>query len=169
MYTGTQLSETVTRSVLASELYGMVGGFDSAIALSTTLQQIVGNLNIPAISVVICVDSKSLHDHFFKLGTVNKKRLMIDIMSIRESYEKREITEIMKRDLNAKKPGYSAQSYIETLKKGLLPNWKRSQLFMQNGAGIHRARVVRSFFELHHVTTIDWSPYSPDLNPIEHL
>ena len=84
----------VTRSVLASELYGMVGGFDSAIALSTTLQQIVRNFNMPGIPVVICTDSKSLYDCLVKLGTTNEKRLMIDIMSIRESYEKREITEI---------------------------------------------------------------------------
>ena len=76
---------------------------------------------------------------------------------------------IMERDPNAKKHGYSVQSYIETLNKGLLPHWKRSQLFMQDGAGIHRARVVKSFFKLHHITTLDWPPYSPDLNPIEHL
>ena len=94
LYTGTRLNEAVTRSVLASELYGMVGGFDSAIALSTTLHQIVRNLNFSAIPVVVCTDSKSLYDCLVKLGTTNEKRLMIDIMSIRESYEKREITEI---------------------------------------------------------------------------
>jgi transposase len=76
---------------------------------------------------------------------------------------------IMERDLNAKKHGYSAQSYIEALTKGLLPHWRRSQLFMQDGAGIHRARVVQPFFKLHHITTLDWPPYSPDLNPIDHL
>jgi hypothetical protein len=37
----------VTRSVLASELYGLVGGFDNAIALSTTLQQLVRTLDYP--------------------------------------------------------------------------------------------------------------------------
>jgi transposase len=42
-------------------------------------------------------------------------------------------------------------------------------LFMQDGAGIHRERVVRSFFQQRHSNTIDWPPYSPDLNPIEHL
>ena len=84
----------VTRSVLASELYGMVNGFDNAIALSTTLQQIVRTLNIPQIPVIICSDSKSLYDCLVKLGTTNEKRLMIDIMSLRESYENREITEV---------------------------------------------------------------------------
>jgi hypothetical protein len=84
----------VTRSVLASELYGMVSGFDHAIALSTTLHQIVQNLDLPSIPVVICTDSKSLYDCLVKLGTTSEKRLMIDIMSLRESYEKREINEI---------------------------------------------------------------------------
>ena len=84
----------VTRSVLASELYGMVGGFDSAIALNTTIQQIVRNFQLPRIPVIIGTDSKSLYDCLVKLGTTNEKRLMIDIMSLRESYEKREINEI---------------------------------------------------------------------------
>lgn len=59
----------VTRSVLASELYGMVNGFDNAIAISTTLQQIVQTLNLPQIPVVVCSDSKSLYDCLVKLGS----------------------------------------------------------------------------------------------------
>ena len=84
----------VTRSVLASELYGMVGGFDNAIALGTTLKQIVRNFDIDQIPIVICTDSKSLYDCLVKLGTTMEKRLLIDVMSLRESYEKREIREI---------------------------------------------------------------------------
>ncbi|RWA03359.1 hypothetical protein EKO27_g11746 [Xylaria grammica] len=84
----------VTRSVLASELYGMVNGFDSAIALRTTIQKIVATLGIPPIPAVLCSDSKSLYDCLVKLGTTQEKRLMIDIMSLRESYEKREISDV---------------------------------------------------------------------------
>jgi transposase len=58
---------------------------------------------------------------------------------------------------------------MEALTKGLLPYYTRSQLFMQDGAGIHRARAVRSFFQQHHIATIDWPAYSPDLNQIEHM
>ena len=76
---------------------------------------------------------------------------------------------IMERDPNALRGGYSAQSYIETLRKGLLPHWRRSQLFMQDNARIHTARVVRAFLAEHGITTIDWLPYLPNLNPIEHL
>jgi hypothetical protein len=84
----------VTRSVLASELYGMMNGFDAGIALGTTLQQITSALQLPQIPVVICADSRSLYECLVKLGTTVEKRLMIDIMSLRESYERREIAEI---------------------------------------------------------------------------
>lgn len=76
---------------------------------------------------------------------------------------------IMKRDPNSPRGGYSAQSYIDTLRKGLLPHYRRSQLFMQDNASIHTARAARAFLAKHGITTIDWPPYSPDLNPIEHL
>lgn len=84
----------VTRSVLASELYGMVNGFDSAIALRTTLHKIMKTLDLPQIPAILCSDSKSLYDCLVKLGTTQEKRLMIDIMSLRESYERREISEV---------------------------------------------------------------------------
>jgi transposase len=76
---------------------------------------------------------------------------------------------IMDRDFNAPKHGYSSQSYLEALRKGLLPYWRRTQLFMQDNARIHTSRVVRQFLTDHYINTITWPPYSPDLNPIEHL
>ncbi|RYC58587.1 hypothetical protein CHU98_g7622 [Xylaria longipes] len=84
----------VTRSVLASELYGMVSGFDSTIALRTTIQKVMEALNLPPIPAVLCSDSKSLYDCLVKLGTTQEKRLMIDIMSLRESYKKKEISKV---------------------------------------------------------------------------
>jgi transposase len=57
----------------------------------------------------------------------------------------------------------------EALRKGLLPNWRRSQLFMQENAFIHTSKSVRKFLADDHVTLITWPPYSPDLNPLEHL
>ena len=52
---------------------------------------------------------------------------------------------IMERDSDAPRGGYSAQSYIKALTKGLLPYYRRSQLFMQDGAGIYRSRAVAAF------------------------
>ncbi|KAI1002731.1 hypothetical protein K3495_g5473 [Podosphaera aphanis] len=84
----------VTRSVLASEIYGMVNGFDISICLSTTLKLITDQLDLSCIPLVICTDSYSLYECLVKLGTTKEKRLMIDIMALRESYERREITEV---------------------------------------------------------------------------
>jgi hypothetical protein len=84
----------VTRSVLASELYGMMNGFDAGVALCTTLKQITDALDLPRIPMIICADSRSLYECIIKLGSTLEKRLMIDIMSLRESYERREIAEI---------------------------------------------------------------------------
>jgi hypothetical protein len=84
----------VTRSVLASEIYGMVNGFDIGIAVATTLRMATERLGLPPIPLVICTDSYSLYECLVKLGTTKEKRLMIDIMALRQSYERREITEI---------------------------------------------------------------------------
>lgn len=84
----------ITRAILASELYGMVAGIDIGISISTTLQLITKQLNIASIPVVVCTDSFSLYECLVKLGTTKEKRLMIDIMAIRQSYERRELSEI---------------------------------------------------------------------------
>jgi transposase len=76
---------------------------------------------------------------------------------------------IMERDSDASRGGYSTQSYIKTLTKGLLPYYRHLQLFIQNGADIHRSRVVATFLQEHYINMVAWPPYSPDLNPIEHL
>ncbi|KAL0929723.1 uncharacterized protein CTRU02_215366 [Colletotrichum truncatum] len=87
-------SKRVTRSVLASEIYGMVAGVDMAYALATTLATITDHLNLPTIQTVVCTDSYSLYECLVKLGTTKEKRLMIDIMALRQSYERRELQEI---------------------------------------------------------------------------
>jgi hypothetical protein len=80
----------VTRSVLVSELYALVYGFDAGTTIKTTLDKI---RSIP-IPLIVCTDLKSLYDCLVKLGTIHKKRLMIDIMCLRQLYECREITEV---------------------------------------------------------------------------
>ncbi len=87
-------SKRVTRSVLASEIYGMVGGVDMAIAINTTITMITDQLGFKSIPIIVCTDSYSLYECLVKLGTTKEKRLMIDIMAIRQSYERRELQEI---------------------------------------------------------------------------
>ena len=84
----------VTRSVLASELYGMAHGFDIGVAIKATTEHIL-SVELP---MVLCTDSKSLYDCLVRLGTTQEKRLMIDLMCLRQAYERRLITEVTSID-----------------------------------------------------------------------
>ncbi|KAM4062780.1 hypothetical protein HRG_007600 [Hirsutella rhossiliensis] len=84
----------VTRSVLASEIYGLASGFDLAYVITETINQITNRLGLPQIPLVVCTDSYSLYECLVKLGTTTEKRLMIDIMALRQAYEQRDITSI---------------------------------------------------------------------------
>ena len=55
----------VTRSVLASELYGIAHGFDIGTAIKSTIDKIL-QINLP---LILCTDSKSLYDCLVRLGT----------------------------------------------------------------------------------------------------
>jgi hypothetical protein len=65
-----------------------------AIAIGTTIQMITDRLELPVIPTIVCTDSYSLYECLVKLGTTKEKRLMIDIMALRQSYERRELFEI---------------------------------------------------------------------------
>jgi hypothetical protein len=58
------------------ELYRMVYGFDIRALVKSTIDKA---LQIDLL-LVICTDSKSLYEYLVKLGTMQEKRLMIDVM-----------------------------------------------------------------------------------------
>src|ERR1700712_1677524 len=72
----------------------MVAGVDIAIAINSTIHMIAARLKVPLPQIVCCTDSFSLYECLVKLGTTKEKRLMIDIMALRQSYEKRELAEV---------------------------------------------------------------------------
>ena len=55
----------VTRSVLASELYGMAYGFDMGGLVKTIIDRIL-EMEVP---LVVYTDLKSLYEYLVKLGT----------------------------------------------------------------------------------------------------
>jgi hypothetical protein len=76
---------------------------------------------------------------------------------------------IMERDPFTKKNGYTAASYIAVLEEEM-PQWyEPGMVFMQDNAPIHKAQKIKDWLEIHGVEVTEWPPYSPDLNPIEHV
>jgi hypothetical protein len=84
----------VTRSVLALEIYGMIGGVNMSFAIGFTLTIIMKQLGFLTILIIVCIDFYSFYECLVKFGITKEKRFMIDIMAIRESYENRELFEI---------------------------------------------------------------------------
>jgi hypothetical protein len=80
--------------MLVSKIYGIIGGVNMSFAISSTLTIIMKQLRLFTIPIIVCTDSYSLYECLVKLGTTKKKRLIINIMVIRESYENRELFEI---------------------------------------------------------------------------
>jgi hypothetical protein len=80
----------MTRSVLAAELFAMIHDFD----VDSVLKAILTKMLDVVVSLILATNSKSLYDCLVRLETTIKKRLMIDVMTLRQFYERREITEI---------------------------------------------------------------------------
>ena len=68
----------------------MAHNFDIGAVIKATLTKFLQK----DVSLIFCIDSKSLYDCLVKLGTTVEKRLMIDVMSLRQSYKRQEVTEI---------------------------------------------------------------------------
>jgi hypothetical protein len=80
----------VIRSVLAAKLYAMTNEFDADSVIKSIIQRI---FNI-FLSMILLTDSRSLYDCLVKLEITSEKRLMIDLMCLRQSYERKKITKI---------------------------------------------------------------------------
>jgi len=66
----------ITRSILASELYGIAHGFNIGGLVKSTINKAL-EIEVP---LVVYIDSKSLYEYLIKLGTTREKRLIIDII-----------------------------------------------------------------------------------------
>jgi transposase len=66
--------------------------------------------------------------------------------------------------------------YKKILKENLIPELRIARRmfpgtwrFMQDNAPCHKAKTVMEYLEEEGIDTIDWPPFSPDLNPIENI
>ena len=117
----------VTRSVLASELYAMAHEFDFEAVIKSTIDLILNTF----IFMIICIDSKSLYDCLMKLKNTQKKRFMIDVMCLRQSYKRREIMKIKWIDENSN----SADAMIKIKSCSILKNLIDTNTINLNAAG----------------------------------
>ena len=66
----------------------------------------------------------------------------------------------------------TANRYIDTiLDSQVIPYGQQNNnvIFMNDNARPHVAHVCQDFLRNNNVNVLDWPPYSPDMNPIEHL
>ena len=72
------------------------------------------------------------------------------------------------RDEESARRRYSSRSYLEIIEDYLPVIWESGMEFMQDNAPIHTANIIKNWSDGHGIPLVDWPPYSPDLNPIEH-
>ena len=69
-----------------------------AIAINTTIKMITGQLGFSHTPIIVYTNSYSLYECLVKLSTTKEKRLIINIMVLRQSYKRKEIIEIQQID-----------------------------------------------------------------------
>jgi hypothetical protein len=84
----------ITKSVLASKVYAIVEGVNMAVAIETTINRIIAKLSAPSVFIVVCTNFLFFYKCFMKLGTIKEKRLIINIMVIRPTYERQKMRNI---------------------------------------------------------------------------
>ena len=76
---------------------------------------------------------------------------------------------IMERDDESKRGGYTANSYLKVLEEEISKCFEPDMIFIQDNVSIHTAKKVKKWCEDNAIPLLDWAPYSPDMNPIEHV
>ena len=74
----------------------------------------------------------------------------------------------LERDPTSKRNGYSGRSYLTILEQALPTIWETGLRFMQDNAPIHASPLAKNWLSDNAIPVLEWPPYSPDLNPIEH-
>jgi hypothetical protein len=84
----------ITKSVLASEVYAMAEGVNMAVAIGTTINRIIAKLGAPSVPIVVCTNFLFFYECLMKLGTIKEKRFIINIIAIRQAYERQKMRDI---------------------------------------------------------------------------
>ena len=104
---------------------------------------ITDRLEFSVILIIVCTDSYSLYEYLVKLRTTKEKRLMIDIIVLRQSYERRKLFEI--RQINGQdnpanaitktNPNKALETFVDinVLQVRMEGQVKRSQAILRTG------------------------------------
>ncbi len=76
---------------VCSKLFAMIHDFN----VESILKSILIKMLVINISLILVIDSKFLYNCLIRLDIIVEKRLMIDVMILRQFYERREITEMI--------------------------------------------------------------------------
>ena len=87
----------VVKSTFAAELFALIQGYDSGMAMKHSLSAIVGR----EVQISIFIDSKGVWDAVVSLKSLTEKRLLIDIASLRQSYSTGELRSFFCIDTSA--------------------------------------------------------------------
>jgi len=114
----------VTRNILASELYTMAHRFDIGAAIKSTVEQLL-QIKLP---LVLCTNSKLLYECLVKLGIIQEKYFIIDVMCLCQLYKCREIMEVKWINSNSNSADLMTKSKASTaLKKLINTNYLKLQ------------------------------------------
>lgn len=130
---GSLKSKRITRSVLAAELFAMVHGFDIASTIRLTLNSMMDRV----IPLRVYRDSRSLYDCLTRINQTTEKRLLIHLRMLRQSYERREITEVFWIP-TAQNPAYSFTKASPTSVLNSLLN--SNKLYLTPNAWVERRK-----------------------------
>ena len=64
----------------------MLKGMNIIITVDITIKKITNEFGLVIILIIVCTDSFLFYEYLVKLGTTKEKRLMINVMLLRESY-----------------------------------------------------------------------------------
>ncbi len=82
----------IIKNVLTTELYVIINDFDVDSVIKSTIEQILKLNN--SLSLILCINLKSLYDCLIKLDIINEKRLIIDLFYLKQSYKRKKVAEI---------------------------------------------------------------------------
>jgi hypothetical protein len=72
----------------------MAESVNIAVAIGITIDRIIAKLGAPSVFIVVCTNFLFLYECLVKLETIKEKKLIINIMAIRQAYERQKVRNI---------------------------------------------------------------------------